>query len=193
MQKSLNSIGCFIVAIAAVVGFFLILSLFIRGGVWVADKMLPVLVVFSVGVFIFNIIACIPLAFFRGTKEFAGKAFFLSSYFYGVVLWLGCLVITFKLWGWIGMVIGLVLLGIGIVPIAVIATVIAGLWGIVLHIIVLVLVIWLTRSVGFSLLRDCYAYGTQPGVFDAPEYSKSDDDVIDVKSVNVNDDGETDK
>ena len=98
MQKSLDSVSRFIILVAIIVGCLLLLGLFIRGGVWVADKMLPLLLVISVGVFIFNVIVCIPLAFFKRTKLFSGNAFFLSSYFYGVLLWLGCLVITFKLW-----------------------------------------------------------------------------------------------
>lgn len=189
MQKSLNSIGCFIVFIAVIVGCFLMLGLFISGGAWLADKVLPALFIFAVGVFIFNVLVCIPLAFFRGTKEFSGKAFFLSSYFYGVLLWLGCLVVTFKLWGWFGIVIGLILLGVGLVPIAIIATIIAGLWGVVLHIIVLIVVVWLTRTAGVALLRDSYAFG-RPEPFDTPQYSDLDEDVIDVKPVNIKDDEE---
>ena len=187
MQKSLNSVGCFIFAIAAIVGSILAFGLFIRGGVWFTDKILPVLLVFSVGVFIFNVIVCIPLAFFRRTKLFAGKALFLSSFFYSVLLWLGCLVITFKLWGWFGIIIGLVLLGVGLVPIAVIATLVAGLWGILLHIILLILVIWIARTIGINLLKDCYAFG-KPRSFDNPEYNDTNDDVIDVESVNVKND-----
>jgi hypothetical protein len=184
MQNSLNTIGCFIVSIAVMVGCFLMLGLFISGGVWIIDKVLPALIIFSMGVFLFNVFVCVPLAFFRRTKEFSGKAFFLSSYFYGVLLWLSCLVITFKLWGWVGIVIGLLLLGIGIVPIAIVATVIAGMWSIMLHIIVLIVVIWLTRTAGTALLKECYTFG-KPETFDTPEYSNSDEDVIDVKSVNV--------
>lgn len=190
MQKSLNSIGCFILSIAAIVCCVFLFGLFIRGGVWVADKVLPVLLVFSAGVFIFNVVVCIPLAFFRRTKEFSGKALFISSFFYGLLLWLGCLVITFKLWGWFGIVLGLILLGVGIVPIAAIATVIAGLWSIVLHIIVLALIIWLARTAGIALLRDSYAFG-RPEPFDTPEQSSnSNEDVIDVESVNIKEDEE---
>ena len=184
MQKSLNSIGFFVMSIAAIVGCFLIFGLFIRGGVWIADKILPVLLVFATAVFIFNVAVCIPLAFFRRTKEFSGKALFLSSYFYGLLLWLGCLVITFKLWGWLGIIAGLILLGVGIVPIAVIATAVAGLWGLLMHIIVLFLVLWLTKTLGAALLNDCYAFG-RPEAFVPPKYKNSDIDVIDVTSVNV--------
>ena len=188
MQNSLNSIGCFIVSAAAVVGCFLVFGLFISGGAWFADKILPALFIFAVGVFIFNIAVCIPMAFFRRTKEFSGKAFFLSSYFYGALLWLGCLVITFKLWGWFGIVIGLILLGIGLVPIAIIATIIAGLWGIVLHIAALIVIVWVTRTAGIALLRGCYAFG-KPESFDTPQYSDSNEDVIDVKPITPKDDG----
>ncbi len=184
MQKSLNSIGCFILSIAAIVCCVFLFGLFIRGGVWVADKVLPVLLVFSAGVFIFNVVVCIPLAFFRRTKEFSGKALFISSFFYGLLLWLGCLVITFKLWGWLGIIVGLILLGVGIVPIAIIATLVAGLWTILLHIIVLIIVIWLARTAGAALLKDCFAYG-RPESFDTPNYSDTEEDVIDIKSTNV--------
>ncbi len=195
MQKSLNTVGCFIVAVAAIIGFFLIFSLFIRGGVWVADKVLPVLFVFSVGVFIFNVIICLPLAFFKRTKEFSGKALFLSSYLYGILLWLGCLVVTFKIWGWVGIVIGLILLGIGIVPIALVATILSGLWIVVFHIIVLGVIIWVTRSAGVTLLKDCYAFGNPESPEPEPEYNynntssytEASDDIIDVKPIDADD------
>ena len=187
MQNSLNAIGCFIVYIAAIVGCFLVLGLIVTGGAWLAIKILPILIVVAVGLFVFNVVVCLPMALFKKTKEFSGKALFLSSYIYGALLWLACLVITFKLWGWFGIVVGLLLLGIGLVPIAIVATIIGGLWGVLLNIIILLVVIWLARMIGLSFLRNGY-------VFEKSEAFNSsrgeDEDVIDVTPIEPKDEEE---
>ena len=105
---------------------------------------------------------------------------FLSSWFYGVVLWLGCLVVTFKLWGWLGIIIGLLLLGIGVVPIALIAAAFAKLWLIVALIILLSLIVWGTRFFGVHLLKQSI-----PIDFEDMNNNNSVGEVIDVESTDV--------
>ncbi len=187
MRGSLGSIARHIVLIAALLGSLLLFAIFIRGGIWVAAKMLPVLLSLSVVVFAFNILICLPLTFFDKAKHFSGKALFLSSYFYGTLLWLGCLVITFNLWGWVGIIIGLILLGIGVVPIAILAAALAGLWPTVGHIILLIVLMFITRRFGTSLLSKCVFINSPT---EDLQNDNSIDDVIDIESKNVKEEDE---
>ena len=85
----------------------------------------------------------------------------------------------------------MILLGIGVVPIAIIATVFAGLWITVGHIILLILVTWLARIAGITLIRQCvpifdnninFEEATSANDFQSNSPSE---DVIDVESTNI--------
>lgn len=188
-QKTINTLGCFILTLAILAGIILILNIFIRGGVWVADRILPDLLYFSIVVLIFDVVVCLPLTFFAKTKQFAYKGFLYSSYLFGAVLWLWSLVIAFNLWGWVGIIIGLLLFGIGVVPIAVLAVLFAGLWTTLGHLILLIILTWLTRKVGTGLIAKSNSqfHGFSRRKFYKNNFNRNDDDVIDVKPINDDD------
>ena len=70
----------------------------------------------------------IPLALFRSTRAFAGSAIFTSTYIWGAGLWFMSTVAVLNLWGWIALLVGLLLFGVGVVPIALVALVLNGQW-----------------------------------------------------------------
>jgi hypothetical protein len=59
-----------------------------------------------------------PLALIRITQGFSAVSLMIASYVFGTCLWITSLLLTYELLGTIAVVIGLVVLGIGIVPIA---------------------------------------------------------------------------
>jgi hypothetical protein len=61
------------------------------------------------------------LGMFRATRKLAGVGLVVSSYVFAVTLWAYSAVVTFTYWGWIGLIIGLVLLGVGVVPMSFLA------------------------------------------------------------------------
>lgn len=52
----------------------------------------------------------------------------ISSYVIGLALWVWALILTYVLWGLWAVVIGLFFMGVGIVPIAMLATLFKGMW-----------------------------------------------------------------
>jgi hypothetical protein len=68
------------------------------------------------------------LGMFRATRKPAGIGLVLSSYVFGVTLWAYSAVVTFTYWGWIGLIVGLVLLGIGVVPMSFLALALQANW-----------------------------------------------------------------
>jgi hypothetical protein len=73
----------------------------------------------------------LPLAVAKRTRFAAGVGFRISSYVFGLSLWIYSVTVAFRIWGWWGLIVGLILLGVGVVPIAYLATVLNGYWPIV--------------------------------------------------------------
>ena len=78
------------------------------------------------------------LSIFRRTRPFTGLILFLFSYLLGAATWLYGAAITFASFGWFGLFVGLVLFGIGVVPMGIIGgfweggEVAAMAWGLIL-------------------------------------------------------------
>lgn len=128
MKDSLKGIGTIALWLAVLAGLVFLSVLFIKGGVWVSIKLLPLLSIIMGWVFWICLLVFTPLAFFRKSMRFAGVGLFLASYVFGALLWTGSLVFTYTLWGMLAVFLGLFLLGIGVVPFALLATLFKGMW-----------------------------------------------------------------
>jgi len=62
-----------------------------------------------------------PMAAFRKTRPVAATALFFMSFLFALMAWLLGSAITLAAFGWVGVIIGWVLLGLGVVPIAIFA------------------------------------------------------------------------
>ena len=93
-----------------------------------------------------------PMAMFRSTRSAAGVGLFFASYLFGLTTWFLGATVTFATWGWLGLIIGVFLLGVGVVPIGILAAFVS------LHepslgfsLIVMVVVVFATRMGGMAL------------------------------------------
>jgi hypothetical protein len=108
-------------AVVGLLGGLILLALpgiLIFGLTWVSVILSPWLVpaffwMLGITIFILG-----PLALIRITQGFSAVSLMIASYVFGTCLWITLLLLTYELLGTIAVVIGLVVLGIGIVPIA---------------------------------------------------------------------------
>ncbi len=63
----------------------------------------------------------LPMALFKGTRPTAGTGMFFSSFLFGLTTWFLGATVTFVTWGWVGLIIGLIIAGVGVVPIGILA------------------------------------------------------------------------
>jgi hypothetical protein len=91
------------------------------------------------------LIILLPMAAFRQTQQFAAKGLISASSIFVITLWVWGLILTYNLWGGGAVLLGLVLLGVGVVPMAMLATLLASLW----------------PTFGQLLLLAALTYGTQ--------------------------------
>lgn len=71
--------------------------------------------------FLVSVFILLPLAYFRSTRRFAGLGLIIASYLFGLVTWLLGMAVTFASFGWVGLILGLLILGIGVVPMGIYA------------------------------------------------------------------------
>ncbi len=152
MKETLKSIGSFLLGICILVGVMFIVMMFIKGGVWLSERAYPWLVLLTAIALCFVIFICLPLSIFRRTRAFAGGGIYLSSFVFGLTLWIWSLLVSYTLWGITGIVVGLLLGGIGVVPIAILASVFHGLWSMVGQLLLVTAITFGTRFLGIWIM-----------------------------------------
>ncbi len=65
----------------------------------------------------------LPLTIWRKTRGAAGAGLMVTSYIFGLTTWLLSAAVTFGSFGWFGLIIGLLVLGVGVVPLAIIGAI----------------------------------------------------------------------
>lgn len=151
VKSTVSSIGGYVLGLVLFLALASLPVLFIVGGVLVAEKILPWLMLLSFLALAFIILVLLPLTIARRTRSLAGLGFFISSYVFGLTGWFMGLLLTWTLWGGLAVIIGLFIFGIGVVPIAMLATLLNGMW---LELTVLFVVVILTfglRIAGMAL------------------------------------------
>lgn len=92
-----------------------------------------------------------PLALIPPTRAVSAIGFVIASYIFGAIMWFWAVAFTYFIWGFTGVIIGLVILGFGIVPIAMLAAVVHGEWSSFIGLVVLVVLTFGPRALGFWL------------------------------------------
>ena len=95
------------------------------------------------------------LSIFRRTRPWTGAILYWFSFLAGAATWFYGAGITFASFGWVGLFVGLVLLGVGVVPMGVIGGLLEGgeLAAMARGLLLMLVVTFLFRGVGVWLLR----------------------------------------
>jgi len=117
------------------------------------DKVISWSVAISQIFFVIDIIIFLPMSFIKKTKKFAGKGLVFSSFIFGITVWLLGAIITFSYWGIVALIIGLVLMGVGVIPMGMVACFINGLWIELIFLVIGSILIFVTRAYGLSSIE----------------------------------------
>lgn len=153
MKDFLASVGGLIIAVAFLLISGFVIYFFVSGGVKIAVIVLPWLnVAFSICLLLFGLIL-MPLAYFRRTKVIAGNGMVIASYVFGLTLWLWGFLLTYAIWGATAVIIGLFIAGVGVVPIAMLATLINAEWSTLIQLVILTALTFGVRFWGAYLVE----------------------------------------
>lgn len=128
MQSTVKTIGTYALGIVGFIAVLAIPGILIGGGIWIGERILPWLVFISFLTLAFCVVILGPLALIPATRPWAGLGYFIASYVFGLTGWFMGLLLTWILWGGFAVFVGLLILGCGVVPIAMLATFFKGMW-----------------------------------------------------------------
>lgn len=160
MWEKIKGAGALVLGLGFIVFLALLIGLFIQGGAWLGAKVYPLLVYISSIALFITVFILIPLSFIRSTRGFASVGLLAASYVFGLALWVWGLLLTYHVWGAWAVFLGLFIFGVGVVPIAMLAALLSGMWPQLGELIFLTVLVFGVRAYSFYVAqkadRDAY-------------------------------------
>lgn len=120
-MEALKNVAWGLLGIAIIVAVVFVAALLINGMAWVSGHVLEYLITFNNIVTVVCIVLLLPLAPFRKTRIVPAYGLYVASFVFGVCVWVYGFMVTYEIWGGVGVFIGLMLGIVGIVPLGIIA------------------------------------------------------------------------
>ncbi len=143
-----QTIGC----LFGMVALFVLSALLLKGMVWISDKALPWLMTASIFTLAICVLVLLPLALFRKTRGWAGNGYYIASFVFGTMLFAYSCIVAYEIWGYRGLIFGLLLAGVGVLPVAILATVFHAYWPTLGDLALVTVLTFGTRAFGIYLL-----------------------------------------
>jgi hypothetical protein len=143
----LKAVGGVVLLIAVIVFLWTLVTAFLHGAVWVGEKSFPWLLnIYEIAMGICLLI--LPLLLFRAARAYVGIAYVFSSYIFGITTWFWSLLLAYDYWGWVGLIIGLFFIGVGVFPVALLACIFHGNWSAAGVLLLAGIMIFIVRGLG---------------------------------------------
>lgn len=174
-MQALKSIGSTLLGIVIFVGIIIMTILLFTLGAKVAFTIQPFINWLAGILFIINLLALL-VALVPKTRGISGLVIYLSSYIYGLGTWIFGLAVTLALWGWLAVIIGVLMGGVGVVPIGMLAAIFHGKGGIFWTLLINLALTYGARIIGTLLVSNAE---------NQPQYNekKAKDEVIDIEPI----------
>ena len=147
----LNAIGGFLMTCLFVVAGGLAIAAFLLGADWLSAKLIGFFIPACAWLAVGCAAVLLPLSALKSTRHVAAYGFLIASFFFGLTVWLMGYQATLSLWGVVAVVVGLLFLGLGVVPMGIVAFGANGLWEPAAILTVGLLLTWGTRAFAFWL------------------------------------------
>lgn len=102
-----------------------------------------------------TVVVCIlvlaPLGLFRKTRAISATGYVIASYVFGANLFIFGVIVVLSLWGIVALIIGLVFVGVGVVPVAFLASIFRREWSVFWQLVLGVAFTWGARAYGIYL------------------------------------------
>jgi hypothetical protein len=170
-MQAIKSIGGVILGIVIFLGVAIGSVLLFVFGASVAVNVAPFIYWLAGILFAVNILTLIA-AIIPNARAVAGLILYMSSYVYGLATWIYGLVVTLSLWGVVAVIVGILLGGIGVVPIGMLASIFHGRWDIFFTLLITILLTYGTRVIGHLLVENSEKQKVKTDIIDLqPEES----------------------
>jgi hypothetical protein len=127
-MKALKGFGTFLAGAAAMIVLWIAVAVFIYGFAWLTENLMWYILSAGQIALAITLLILLPLALFRATRKVACMGLYIASFVFGFVTWVLGFATTYFYWGGIGVVVGIVLGVVGLVPIGILACLFKGDW-----------------------------------------------------------------
>ena len=134
-MKAIKDLFTGALGIGLFLAIIIISAIFLIFGLKIASAVYPILETIAAIFIIISLFIFIPLAFFKKTRMISIYGFIISAFIFAINVWVFSLLTTYFYWGIFGVVVGIMLGGIGEIPIAAIASLLHGDWASIFNII----------------------------------------------------------
>lgn len=170
-MQALKSIGSTVLGIVIFIGIIVATVLLFTLGAKLAFTIQPFVNWLAGILFTVNLVALLA-AIAPKARGVSGLVIYISSYIYGLGTWIFGLAVTLALWGWIAVIIGVLMGGIGVVPIGMLAAIFNGEWGIFWTLLINLALTYGARVIGTLLVSNAE---------NQPEYDVASHEPIDTE------------
>lgn len=150
-MEAFKAVGGAILGITAFLGIIIVCILVVIIGAQIAFVIAPFVYWLAGLLFFLNCISLVA-AIIPSTRMTVGGFLYGSSYVYGLATWIYGLAVCLTLWGWLAVIIGLLMGGIGVVPIGMLAALFNTEWQIFFALFAMVILTYASRAIGVLLM-----------------------------------------
>ena len=150
-ETRLQRIKAYGIGFVVLVVLFVLPLLYLYGVLWFSEKALPWLFLACLVTFAVCVFVLLPLSIFRRMRSWTGAALYLISFLFGAMLFAFSCLVTYELWGTMGLIVGLVIMGIGVVPIAFLSSLFHGEWALLGYVVLGAVITFGIRLLGMRI------------------------------------------
>lgn len=142
--------GALVILVPVIIVFLIALSL--RGVVWISNKAILWLDIATGITFLVVTLILLPMCAFRKTRGLGGVGCVYASYVFGLELWAySCLFVVYT-WGYVALFVGLFFFAVGVVPMAILASLFHREWSVLWELIFSIVLTFGTRAFGLWIV-----------------------------------------
>jgi hypothetical protein len=149
IADKLKSAGGIALGIIVILAMIAIAGVFLGAAEVLSEYALPWLLRLSALGFVVLIAIMLPMSLIGRCRPFTSTATLVISYIFGATVWMDGLVLTMTIWGDGAVIFGLFFMGVGIVPMAMLATLFHGMWARLTELVVLIALTFGSRFLSF--------------------------------------------
>jgi hypothetical protein len=128
IADKLKGLGWVFLGLLSLVVPLALAGVFIFGAAWVSATVAPLMVPIFNLTLVICVLVLVPACLIPKARGFASIGLLVASLVFGFLLWVWAFIVTLEIWGWFGVIIGLLFAGIGIVPVAFFALLFHAQW-----------------------------------------------------------------
>lgn len=140
MNQYLKNISRRIFGITIFFGLIFIGLFILKGNLWFNKRIFPWTFLIFFITLILDSFILLPISITRKNRKIGFAGLLVSSYLIGLLLWSWSFLFVYSIWGWTAIIIGLIIAGIGVVPIAIIALIFNSQWLVLLQLVILIII-----------------------------------------------------